>query len=63
MPDLMPLQTILTAGTGNRLDFFNIGGLARQRTQESLWGLWNYYSWREIMVRSSIVTATVIAGI
>lgn len=31
----------LTDVTGGRLDFYNIGGLAMQRTRDSLWGLWN----------------------
>lgn len=53
----------MTKATGNRLDFFNIGGLARQRTQETLWGLWNNYSWRELFIRGGIIVATAVGGL
>lgn len=38
------LATQLTEATGNLVDFYNIGGLAIQRTKNSLWGLWTHYS-------------------
>lgn len=56
------LAETLTYATGNRLDFFNIGGLAIQRTKESFWGLWNHYSWRELLVRGGIISTTIIMG-
>ncbi|KTD18214.1 hypothetical protein [Legionella jordanis] len=48
----------LTQATGNRVDFFNIGGLAKQRTRESLMGLWSHYSWRELFIRGGMLSFT-----
>lgn len=48
----------LTKATNGRLDFFNIGGLLQQRTQKSLWGIWTYYSWRELIIRGGLLAAT-----
>ncbi len=52
----------LTNATGGLVDFYNIGGLAIQRTKNSLWGLWKYYSWRELAIRASLLTATVLCA-
>ncbi|MFJ1269571.1 hypothetical protein ACD661_13475 [Legionella lytica] len=52
----------LTNATGNLVDFYNLGGLAIQRTKNSLWGLWTYYSWRELAIRASLLTATVLCA-
>jgi hypothetical protein len=48
----------LTKATNGRIDFFNIGGLLQQRTKNSLWGIWTYYSWRELIIRGSLLAAT-----
>lgn len=53
----------LTQLTNNRIDFYNIGGLALQRTKDSLWGLWENYSWRELMVRGGILSTTIVMGL
>ena len=60
---LESLGEVLTNATGNRLDFFNIGGLAKQRTRETIWGLWNHYSWRELFIRGGIITSTILLGV
>lgn len=52
----------LTNATGSLVDFYNLGGLAIQRTKNSLWGLWTYYSWRELAIRASLLTATVLCA-
>ena len=52
------LAGALTKATGNRLDWYNIGGLAIQRTRDSLWGLWSHYSWRELAIRGGIAATT-----
>lgn len=52
----------LTNATGNLVDFYNLGGLVAQRTKESLWGLWTYYGWRELAIRASLLTATVLCA-
>lgn len=52
----------VTNATGGLVDFYNIGGLAVQRTKNSLWGLWTYYSWRELAIRASLLTATVLCA-
>lgn len=56
------LAETLTNATGNLVDFYNLGGLVAQRTKESLWGLWTYYSWRELAIRASLLTATVLCA-
>lgn len=56
------IAAALTNLTGRRLDFFNIGGLAQQRTQDSFTGLWTHYSWREYFIRGGILVTTAIAG-
>jgi|GEM_PF-2869868 len=53
----------LTEASGNRVDFFNIGGLAKERTQKTLWGLWNNYTWRELFIRGGIVFTAAACGI
>lgn len=61
----MLYQTIaaaLTRLSGARVDFFNIGGLAQQRTHDSLWGLWTHYSWREYFIRGGMLVATAALG-
>lgn len=57
------LATQLTEATGNLVDFYNIGGLAIQRTKNSLWGLWTHYSQRELFIRGGIVTTTIMLGV
>lgn len=56
------LAGALTNATGGLVDFYNLGGLAVQRTKNSLWGLWTYYSWRELAIRASLLTATVLCA-
>ncbi|WP_133136724.1 hypothetical protein [Legionella rowbothamii] len=56
------LAGTLTNATGSLVDFYNLGGLAIQRTKNSLWGLWTYYSWRELAIRASLLTATVLCA-
>lgn len=56
------LAGTLTNATGSLVDFYNLGGLAVQRTKNSLWGLWTYYSWRELAIRASLLTATVLCA-
>ncbi|MDI9819221.1 MULTISPECIES: hypothetical protein [unclassified Legionella] len=57
-----PAAETLTRASGNLLDFYNIGGLARQRTRETLLGLWNHYSWRELFIRGGILVSTAVFG-
>ena len=52
----------LTQLSGYELDWFNVGGLAIQRSQQSLWGLWTNYTWREYFIRGGIVVATIAGG-
>lgn len=52
--------TYLTHLFGNRLDWFNVGGLARHRTRETIAGLWTHYSWRELFIRGGMITTTVL---
>ncbi len=57
------IKAKLTEASGNRVDFFNIGGLAKERTQKTLWGLWNNYTWRELFIRGGIVFTAAACGI
>lgn len=52
----------LTSASGNLVDFFNIGGLFKQRSRETNMGLWHHYSWREYLARGSIIVATAAFG-
>lgn len=53
----------LTHAFGGRIDFFNIGGLFKQRAQGSFVELWNHYSWRELFIRGGLVTTAIVAGV
>ncbi len=48
----------LTQDSNELVDWHNIGGLAKQRTQESFLGLWTHYSWRELFIRGGIIGTT-----
>lgn len=52
--------TYLTYLSANYLDWFNIGGLARHRTRETIAGLWTHYSWRELFIRGGMLTTTIL---
>lgn len=52
------LIATLTRNSFELLDWHNVGGLARQRTNESYWGLWASYSWRELITRGGIIITT-----
>jgi hypothetical protein len=57
-----PPTTTPPKGTRALVDWYNIGGLARARTEETLFGLWSHYSWRELFIRGGIVVATAVSG-
>lgn len=52
----------LTQWSGYELDWYNVGGLAIQRSQQTLWGLWTNYTWREYFSRGGIIVATFAGG-
>lgn len=52
--------TYLTHLSGNYLDWFNVGGLARHRARETIAGLWSHYSWRELFIRGGMITSTIL---
>jgi len=63
MPSWNDIAESLTNATGGRVDFFNVGGLAKQRTQKSLMGLWTHYSWREYFINGSMMAVSLALGV
>ncbi len=56
------MQKDLTEASNHLLDFSKVANLAKHRVQDSYWGLWSHYSWRELFVRGGIVATTAMAG-